>query len=294
MSAQRVGPRRRAVTSRSGASQRGARVLLLDVGNSRLKWALLQGSYRRGKRFSASGALELDALQGGGALQRLLRLLGPDLRLQVCNVAGTRVERQLRALARRAGLPAPQFVHSARASAGVRNAYSEPWRLGVDRWVSLIGARFEHPEQALCIVAAGTAVTIDLLDAEGRHRGGTIIPGPQLMVESLLEHTAGIRRRVGRRIWAEDYARGRAALFAHDTRAALLGGARHAAAALIAQAIRCARGLLGTTPRLLLAGGAAAAIAPLLNVRHQRAEDLTLRGLAVLWTLETQRHGLKG
>ena len=53
------------------------------------------------------------------------------------------------------------------------------------------------------------------------------------MVESLLEHTAGIRRRVGRRIWAEDYARGRAGLFAHDTRAALLGGARHAAAALI-------------------------------------------------------------
>jgi type III pantothenate kinase len=289
VSAQHVEPRQRAVKSRSSASQRGARVLLLDVGNSRLKWALLQGTYRRGKRFAASGALELDALRGDGALQRLLRLLGPDLRLQVCNVAGTRVERQLRALARRAGLRAPQFVHSARASAGVRNAYSQPWRLGVDRWVSLIGARFEHPEQALCIVAAGTAVTIDLLDAEGRHRGGTIIPGPQLMVESLLEHTAGIRRRVGRRIWAEDYARGRAGLFAHDTRAALLGGARHAAAALIAQAIRRARELLGTTPRLLLAGGAAAAIAPLLNMRHQRAEDLALRGLAVLWTLESQR-----
>lgn len=289
MSAQLLEPRQRAVKSRSNVAQRGVRVLLLDVGNSRLKWALLQGTYRRGKRFAASGALELDALRGGGALHRLLRLLGPELRLQVCNVAGTQVERQLRALARRAGLRAPQFVHSARASAGVRNAYREPWRLGVDRWVSLIGARFEHPERALCIVAAGTAVTIDLLDAEGRHRGGTIIPGPQLMVESLLEHTAGIRRRAGRRIWAQDYAARRAGLFAHDTRAALLGGSRHAAAALIAQAIGCARELLGTTPRLLLAGGAAAAIAPLLNLRHQRADDLALRGLAVLWTLESAR-----
>jgi len=259
--------------------------LLLDIGNSRLKWALLQGAYRRGHRFAASGALELHALRVGGALPRLLRALGPDLRLQVCNVAGARVERQLRVLARRAGLRAPQFVHSARASAGVRNAYSEPWRLGVDRWVSLIGARFEHPGQALCIVAAGTAVTIDLLDAEGRHRGGSIIPGPQLMVESLLEHTAGVRRRAGRGIRAEDYAGPRAGMFARDTRAALLGGARHAAAALIAQAIRCAHDLLGTRPRLLLGGGAAAVIAPLLNLRHQREQDLALRGLAVLWTL---------
>jgi len=289
VSAQRVGPALRAAKSHSSAAQRGAAVLLLDVGNSRLKWALLQGAYRRGKRFAASGALELDALRSGGVLQQLLRSLGPDLRLQVCNVAGALAERQLRTLARRAGLRAPQFVHSARASAGVRNAYSEPWRLGVDRWVSLIGARFEHPGQALCIVAAGTAVTIDLLDAEGWHRGGTIIPGPQLMVESLLEHTAGIRRRARARIWAEDFAGGRTGLFAHDTRAALLGGARHAAAALITQAIGCAQELLDVKPRLLLAGGAAAAIAPLLKLRHQRAQDLTLRGLAVLWTLGPQR-----
>jgi len=274
---------------RVGAVPRRAAVLLLDIGNSRLKWALLQGAYRRGKRFTASGALELDALRSGGALQRLLRSLGPDLRLQVCNVAGARSQRQLRALARRAGLRAPQFVHSARAAAGVRNAYREPWRLGVDRWVSLIGARFEYPGQAVCIVAAGTAVTIDLLDAEGRHRGGTIIPGPQLMIESLLEHTAGIRRRAGRRIWAEDYAGARAGLFGCDTRAALLGGARHAAAALIAQAAGCAQELLGTTPRLLLGGGAAAAIAPLLKLRHQRTQDLALRGLAVLWALGSQR-----
>ena len=289
MSARPGAPLRRSAQLRSSASQRVARVLLLDIGNSRLKWALLRGPYRRGQRFTASGALELQALRGGGALQRLLRALGPDLRLQVCNVAGALVERRLRVLARRAGLRAPQFVHSARASAGVRNAYSKPWRLGVDRWVSLIGAHFEHPDQALCIVAAGTAVTIDLLDAEGRHRGGSIIPGPQLMVDSLLEHTAGIRRRVGRRIWAEHYADRRSTLFARDTRAALIGGARHAAAALIAQSMRCARELLGTRPRLLLAGGAAAAIAPLLTLRHQREQDLTLRGLAVLWTLRSQR-----
>ena len=55
------------------------------------------------------------------------------------------------------------------------------------------------PARPLCLVAVGTAMTIDLLDAKGRHRGGNIIPGPKLMVESLLENTAGIRRRAGGR-----------------------------------------------------------------------------------------------
>jgi type III pantothenate kinase len=289
VSTRRINVSQRASSSRPrAASQPGARVLLLDIGNSRLKWALLEGAYRRGKRFVASGALELDALRGGGPMQRLLRTLGPDLRLQVCNVAGVEAERQLRALARRAGLPAPQFVRSARAAAGVRNAYQEPWRLGVDRWVRLIGARHEQPGRALCIVAAGTALTIDLLDAQGRHRGGCIIPGPRLMVDSLLERTAGIRRRAGADIWAKGYPTRRLGLFAHDTRSALLTGANHAIAALIGQAMRAARELLGGRPRLLLTGGAAAVIEPLLNVRARCAQDLALRGLAVLRT-----HGAK-
>jgi type III pantothenate kinase len=176
----------------------------------------------------------------------------------------------------------------------------------VDRWVGLIGAHHEHPGKDICLVGLGTAMTIDLLSADGRHFGGCIVPGPRLMIESLLEHTAGIRRRAGG--WAATpsfdlvfgpVSRSRArlgrlgrpgcpskaagaALFVHHTHAGLLAGARHACAALIEHAVREARGQLGRRPRLILAGGAADAITPLLHGRYWREDDLVLRGLAVL------------
>jgi type III pantothenate kinase len=262
-------------------------VLLLDIGNSRIKWARLPGSYRRGQRFAARGAIDLERFDArGAALEKLLEStgsLGSLPRIVACNVAGAAVERRLRAVARRAGAPRPHFVRSAAAAAGVRNAYAEPWRLGADRWAALIGARFEHPGRALCLVAVGTAMTIDLLDEHGRHRGGSIIPGPELMIKALLERTAGIRRRAGRNA-TQAMARAGASpgLFARDTRGAVTAGAVNAAAALIGESMRAARGLLGRTPRLILSGGAAGRVGSRLHVPYRRGDELVLRGLAVL------------
>jgi type III pantothenate kinase len=263
----------------------GTDALLLDIGNSRIKWALLRGSYRRGRRFAATGALDLAKLAGrGAALRRLLESIDPRARIVACNVAGPVVERQLRRIAALAGASPPRFVRSARAAGGVRNAYPEPWRLGADRWTALVGARSEHPDRALCLVAVGTAMTIDLLDAQGRHRGGSIIPGPELMVGALLARTAGIRRRAGGRsaVRAASARATHAPLFARDTRGAVTGGAVHAAAALIAESMRAARVLLGRRPQLIVSGGAAGAVVPLLRTAHRRGDQLVWRGLAVL------------
>jgi len=273
-------------------------VLLLDIGNSRLKWAVVRQRYRRGQAFAAHGAIDMRMLRRSrAAWSRLLEAAGPADAIYVCNVAGGVVERQLRAAARRAGLKALRFARSQAAGGGVRNAYREPWRLGADRWVSLIGARHEHPGKDLCLVGLGTAMTVDLLDAAGRHHGGCLVPGPRLMIESLLEHTAGIRRRAGGRAAASGFdlafGVGRApepatrrnsplALFARDTHAGLLSGARYACAALIGNAVKAARVKLGRRPRLILAGGAADAITPLLHGHYWRQDDLVLRGLAVL------------
>jgi type III pantothenate kinase len=258
--------------------------LLLDIGNSRVKWARLQGSYRRGQRFDARGAIALERFDArGAALELQLKAMGPRARIVACNVAGAAVERRLRVLARRAGARAPQFVRSAAAAAGVRNAYAEPWRLGADRWAALIGARSEHPGRALCLVAAGTALTIDLLDERGRHRGGSIIPGPELMINALLERTAGIRRRAGRSA-PQLLARAGASpgLFARDTRGAVTAGTVNAAAALIGESMRAARELLGRNPRLILSGGAAGKVGSRLRLRYSLEDELVLRGLAVL------------
>jgi type III pantothenate kinase len=288
-------------------------LLLLDVGNSRLKWAVLRKPYQRGQEFAAQGSVELKALHTSAAgWSRLFTQAGTLERIYACNVAGAAMERQIRAASSRPGLKSPHFVRSAAVAAGVRNAYPEPWRLGADRWVQLIGAHHEHPGRDLCLVSLGTAMTIDLLTATGRHLGGSIVPGPRLMIESLLERTAGIRRRAGGSqatasfdlaLGAGQPARARGArrgkgsvprsrlkrtapvgLFARDTHAALLAGARHACAALIEHALREARSELGRRPRLILAGGAADAITPLLHGRYWREDDLVLRGLAVLAT----------
>jgi type III pantothenate kinase len=270
----------------------GPRLLLIDSGNSRLKWALARLPYRRRQRFEAGGVLELSKLRRSDVeLVRALRAAPDGTRLWVCNVAGLQIQRRICAAARRAGMPAPPFVHSAATAAGVRNGYTEPWRLGADRWAALVGAHHEYPGEAICIVGIGSAMTIDLLDANGRHEGGSIIPGPQMMIAALLRETAGIRRRaalqgtaqLARALASLHSLRGRRApLFAANTRAALLSGACHACASLIERALEQGTRQLHRAPRLLIGGGAAASVAPLLSSSYRQSDDLVLRGMAVL------------
>ena len=189
--------------------------------------------------------------------------------------AGAGVDQRLAAAARRVSGVVPEFVASTRRLGGVRTAYAEPWRLGVDRFVAVIGAHALRPHRAVCVVDVGTAMTIDLVDARGRHVGGAIIPGPHLMVESLLRNTSGILKRSGGK------SAGRS-LFARNTRSAIELGARYAAAAVVDRAVTEARAALGVSPRVLLTGGAAPAIHPLIRSAHSNVPDLVLRGLAAL------------
>jgi type III pantothenate kinase len=215
--------------------------------------------------------------------RRLLR--GRFDRVLVCSVAGRALERALRQAARAAGTQLPQFIRSTRHAAGVRNGYVQPWRLGADRWVAMLGARARYPGRALCVVDVGTALTIDLVDDRGQHRGGLLTPGPALMVESLLRDTAGIRRRAGRRFGAAARA---AATFGRSTRAGLLSGSALACAALVERAVREARDELGGRPRLLLAGGGAAPVAAFLQVAYERVDALVIEGLAMLAALDSR------
>ena len=187
----------------AAARQLSAHRLLLDVGNSRLKWQLapLAAADRRSRSAGAtraSGSFTVDSLRRSSRpLMQVLRRGGPNTSIHVCNVAGPTLERRIRQAAAAAGLRAPRFIRTAASAAGVVNGYVEAWRLGVDRWVALIGAHDRYTHRNLCIVSIGSAMTIDLLAADGRHQGGSITPGPYLMLDALLQSTAGIRRRAG-------------------------------------------------------------------------------------------------
>lgn len=158
-------------------------------------------------------------------------------------------------------------VRTQRACAGVRIAYAQPQRLGVDRFLALLAAHARSASPWL-IVGIGTAVIVDLLDGDGVHRGGRIAPSPTLMREAL--HARAPHLPAGGGHYAE---------FADDTVSALASGCEGAALALIARSMDMATTELRATPQLLLHGGGAAAL--LLQLQSATfAPALVLEGMA--------------
>ena len=118
-----------------------------------------------------------------------------------CFVAGEGVQAPRRGATRDLGPIEPRWVVSSAHAGGVTNGYEHPNRLGVDRWVALIGARHRvlargAPRPAL-VVMVGTAVTVDALDETGRFLGGLILPGFGLMLRALEMGTAGLKAPTG-------------------------------------------------------------------------------------------------
>jgi type III pantothenate kinase len=199
----------------------------------------------------------------------------------VASVAGPRVNRLVAKAAQHRCAVRARFMSTSRQAAGVTTRYREPWRLGVDRFAGVIAARSLLGPRSACVINAGTAVTIDLLDARGVHRGGAILPGPRMMISSLLDGTAGIAKRArDNDATTRTPRRGRAAFFARSTRDAIEEGARYAVASAVDRAALEAHRVLGGTPPVLLTGGGADELEPLIRARHIRVPDLVLRGVA--------------
>jgi type III pantothenate kinase len=242
--------------------------LLVDIGNTRVKWAVVRGA--------RLGSMQAAVHENSGlALRALVRSAPRDVgRVIVVSVVDEALSRVLDAAVRRRFAVAPEYIASTRRAQGVTNSYRDPWRLGADRWVSAIGAHAMARGRPVLIANVGTALTIDAVSAAGRHRGGAIIPGPEAMVETLLAGTHGIRRR------ASGQAASQRSLFATDTASALAAGSVFAAGAFIDRALLEARGSLGGRPLLLLTGGAAPALRRYLKSPARHVPDLVLRGLA--------------
>ncbi|MEM9403709.1 MAG: type III pantothenate kinase [Pseudomonadota bacterium] len=238
------------------------RALLIDAGNSRVKW----GFWSTG-RLQDSGVISTAAFRDGEAA---LPSVEPT-RVLVSNVAGEQVARRL------IDSPvAPEFVNAMAECGGVINAYSAPERLGVDRWMALLAARAEF-DQACLVVDAGTAVTLDALAADGQHIGGQILPGAPLMMTSLasgtsdlpdLETEAGI-------------APASAELFATATDDAIRRGSWTAVIGAVDVACRSLRDREGDV-RLVLTGGDAPRMLNAMAMPVEHRPDLVLHGLAVM------------
>jgi type III pantothenate kinase len=239
--------------------------LLLDLGNTRLKWALQAQS----RGWLAHGAVDWQQ-DMTPALQSVWADVPRPTTVFAASVVDSVREAQVTDITERLFACAPSWLRTPASACGVRNAYAEPQRLGVDRFLAMVAARADG--YAPCVVVgAGTALTLDALAAAGQHLGGLIAPGPQLMQRSLLDATARVRpERPGDILELAD-----------NTADAVASGCWQAAAALIERFATRMAPRLGATPTLILGGGDAARLAPLLSLPAQLSRDGVLRGLAV-------------
>ena len=229
-------------------------MLLLDVGNSRLKWAVA-----RGARLSA-----VRAVAHHGRPARLLRRLAAAgvQSVWMAHVVGP-LERELVAAVRARFGVAPRIVRTQKRCAGLRIAYRDPARLGVDRWLAML-ALWSATHRPFCVAVAGTALTFDAVDARGRHRGGLIAPGLGAAWGAVRGTTRfALPARPSR------FTRGLGA----DTDACVRQGALYACAGLVERAARGAAG------RRYLGGGDARTLRPHLDGNWMVKENLVLEGL---------------
>lgn len=247
------------------------RALLFDVGNTRLKWGLLdKGCIHR------TGSATHSNIHESGFSALMTRLPRDVDKVFASNVAGASFATRLSGVI---GIHCHcdiRFVHCQKMAFGLTNAYKQPRRMGVDRWVAMIGARSEFSGN-LCVVDAGTAVTIDAIDKNGNHLGGQIIPGLALMSNALRSKAHDISP-VMRTPRASPAGMG---AFANSTDGAMLSGAVNAICGAIDRAERVLRSE-GYRSKIVLTGGDASRILKQLgdNVLHR--PNLVLQGLAFM------------
>jgi len=242
--------------------------LAVDVGNTRLKWALYPAPHQ-GVALLAHGAVFLEAID------ELAETVWADLPAPASmlgsNVAGEGVRRRVEEQLELWDVE-PRWVHASAEAGGVVNGYDHPIRLGVDRWVALIGARQRviaagAPRPAL-VVMVGTAVTVDALDADGRFLGGLILPGFGLMLRALEMGTAGLKAPTGESVD-----------FPTNTSDALMSGGTDAIAGAIERMHRKLLTRTGQKPKLLMSGGAATKLAAITDLPFETVETLIFEGL---------------
>ena len=244
-------------------------MIVLDVGNSSVKWAtenngVLDGIgrfYYRDEGFTRSASRAWEGLPAPRVLA-------------VANVAGTGMEREISEWAGQVWDTAPCYIRATNQAAGVTNAYREPGTLGADRWAAIVAAHHDT-EKPVCVIDCGTAITLDVVDATGRHLGGLIAPGLAMMRRSLAQETVAIGP-------VPDAVDGLPSIFSRNTTEGVNSGVMYMAGALIDRVIGEAAAGCGRNLEVVITGGDAEILLPLLRCTPRYDRHLVLKGIALI------------
>jgi type III pantothenate kinase len=243
--------------------------LLVDMGNSRMKWATVSGG-----ALSQVNLLAYDDFIS--QLSSLWQSMDKPEQIVVSCVSEERYWQELGQLVKTFWGKTVQRIESPGQGYGVVNAYRQPRQLGSDRWAALVAAHAIYATD-VCIVDCGTALTIDMLSADGQHQGGVIVPGARIMQDSLLTNTAAISQSIepapddsGKVFWGQ------------DTQSGIIKGSWLALAGAVEKVIveNVKRQSAGVT--CVLCGGDAGQLSEYLSMDVVLEPELVLKGLAVI------------
>ena len=246
-------------------------LLLIDAGNTNIKWAIWALDRKPGDwlEFQSVSQHDVSMLAHQWTNKKITHCF-------ISNVAGEAMLLSLTEQINAVGIHPSQIhvLHSQAQYGGIQNHYRNPQQLGSDRFASLIAAHYLFPTRPLLIVTCGTATTVDAIDAEGNFNGGMILPGLGTMAQSLALNTARLPE-----VSPVDFK----AVFADNTQDAIISGCINAQ---IGAVMRALEHLQDTEVLCIFSGGAAQYIAPYMPRPCQQIENLVLIGLAASYLTE--------
>ncbi|MEX2367693.1 MAG: type III pantothenate kinase [Pseudohongiellaceae bacterium] len=246
-------------------------ILELDAGNTRIKWRLIEESAGKVNRVAENSVYALEKVPSvfielGKQLDKLP--LAEINRMRVANVRGNSFREAFSALMTEKWHLQPEYARVEQACAGVSNSYTDYQTMGVDRWLAMLAA-YRDAGGSCCIVDCGSTVTIDIIDDSGRHQGGYIVPGLQLMREALAGRSRALKINAAAH-WDSIQP-------GNSTQQAIENGILN----MVLGMIEKVRAELRGNPQWYLTGGDARILLPFLDWQYELVPDLVMDGLAL-------------
>ncbi len=256
-------------------------ILELDAGNTRVKWRLMkahEGQYQKAEEDSVVAIKKTASVINELGLQ-LGKIPHGDIHsIRVANVRGEEFKTGFTAYAAEKWQIHAEFAIVEKTCAGVSNSYRDLQKMGVDRWLAMLAA-FHECQSACCIVDCGSAITIDLIDDQGQHRGGYIVPGLTMMHEGLAHKSAVFDFTVD---FSDNSARDK---LTHSiepgitTESAVTAGIINMATGLL-ERIHSQQCNLSDQVNWFVTGGDSKILSRNMEWEHKRVPDLVMEGLA--------------
>lgn len=248
--------------------------LYLDIGNTRIKWALADPNSSRGQWYRC-GAYTYQPDTYLALIDEIKKY--PIAQIWCANVAGSPIQGMLEAsLTHLSDNAIVRYATVAKTFLHLRNGYDEPHRLGIDRWLAALAASSLYSKRGLFIISMGTATTIDLVDAQANFLGGWILPGVTAMLTSLGQTTAQLPiLEMNQHISLNKMEFGR------DTAQAMHRGCLAAQIGAIKYGLNLSSAYIGSDPICILTGGARQIIVNQLDCVVIDIPDLVLQGLQI-------------